>query len=90
MGSKITRFPITYSQRRKNMLGPLCVECQVSGRYLQFHPTSSILQSGEFISVDVMAMYEEEKSNRKICSLIITREELLEALNQIRAESLDD
>lgn len=37
MNEKVTRFPITYSERRKNMVGPLCVECQVSGRYLRFH-----------------------------------------------------
>lgn len=29
MNEKVTRFPITYSERRKNMVGPLCVECQV-------------------------------------------------------------
>ena len=31
MNEKVTRFPITYSERRKNMVGPLCVECQYPG-----------------------------------------------------------
>ena len=55
MNEKVTKFPITYSERRKNMVGPLCVECQVSGRYLRFHEKSDIVQAGEFITVDVMA-----------------------------------
>ena len=50
MNEKVTRFPITYSERRKNMVGPFCVECQVSGRYLRFHEKSDIVQAGEFIT----------------------------------------
>jgi len=82
--NKIKQFPITYSQRRKNSLGPLHVECQVSGRYLKFHKNSSILQGGEFITLDVMAMpIEDGKASKKICQMIVTREDLLEALNNI-------
>ena len=79
------KFPITYSQRRKNALGPLCVECQVSGRRLQFSPDSSRLQGGEFISLDVMTSQSAsiEEPPRKLCALVITREDLLEALNSI-------
>lgn len=82
--NKIKKFPITYSQRRKNFLGPLHVECQVSGRYLKFHKNSSILRGGEFITLDVMAMpIEDGKASKKICQMIVTREDLLEALNNI-------
>ena len=46
---------------------PLCVECQVSGRYLRFHEKSDIVQAGEFITVDVMAMQmDEDKPSKKI------------------------
>lgn len=84
MNEKVTRFPITYSERRKNMVGPLCVECQVSGRYLRFHEKSDIVQAGEFITVDVMAMQmDEDKPSKKICELIITREDLMNALKHI-------
>ncbi|MEA5058978.1 hypothetical protein SDC9_153963 [bioreactor metagenome] len=87
MSDKVTKFPITYSERRKNAMGPLCVECQVSGRYLQFHPNSSNTQKGEFITVDVMAMQtDEEKAPKKICELIVTREDLLEALSHVKAK----
>ena len=52
------------------MVGPLCVECQVSGRYLRFHEKSDIVQAGEFITVDVMAMQmDEDKPSKKICEL---------------------
>ncbi len=65
-------------------MGPLHVECQVSGRYLQFHEKSDIVQGGEFITVDVMPMQiEDDKPVRRICELIITREDLLEALKHI-------
>ena len=84
MSDKVKNFPITYSQRRKNMMGPLRVECQISGRYLQFHEKSDIVQGGEFITVDVMPMQiEDDKPVRRICELIITREDLLEALKHI-------
>ena len=84
MNGKITKFPITRSERRKNMVGPLNVECLVSGRYLCFHEKSAVLQDGEFITVDVMAMQmDEDKPSKKICELIITREDLMNALKHI-------
>lgn len=82
--NKIKQFPITYSQRRKNSLGPLHVECQISGRYLKFYKNSSMLQGGEFITLDVMATPTEDgKASKKICQMIVTREDLIEALNNI-------
>ena len=35
-------------------MGKGYVPCQVSGRYLKVHDESSLLQGGEFISIDVM------------------------------------
>lgn len=81
---KVIRFPITYSQRRKNQLGPRVVECEVSGRLLCFHEESVLAGKGEFITVDVFAMPEEDKKTRKLCQLIVTRENLLEALANVR------
>ena len=87
MNEKIVKFPITFSERRKNKMGPLCAEYQVSGRYLQFHPTSSSMQEGEFITIDVMPMQiDEDKSPRKICELIITREYLMNALKHVKTK----
>lgn len=84
MGKKMVRFPISYSQRRKNSLGPLCVECQVSGRRLQFSPSSTVLSEGEFITVDVMTQsLSDDEPAKKICGLIVTREDLELALKSI-------
>ena len=84
MNGKITKFPITRSERRKNTVGPLNVECLVSGRYLCFHEKSAVLQDGEFITVDVMAMQmDENKPPKKICELIVTREDLMNALKRV-------
>ena len=42
------------------------------------------MQAGEFITVDVMAMQmDEDKPSKKICELIITREDLMNALKHI-------
>lgn len=68
-------------------MGPRCVECKVSGRYLQFSPDSSIMTDGEYITVSVMAMpFDEEKSSKKICEMVITREALFEALTHVKAK----
>jgi hypothetical protein len=77
--------PKSFTQRRKKELGPLAVECQVSGRRLQFHTDSSLLHGGEFISVDVIAGTAADLKTppKKICELIITREDLLEALAHV-------
>ena len=85
MGDKTIKFPISFSQRRKNSLGPLCVECQVSGRRLQFSQNSTILQGGEFISIDVMTQsLGDDEPAKKICGLIVTREDLELALKNIK------
>ena len=66
-------------------MGPRCVECKVSGRFLQFSPDSSIMTDGEYITVSVMAMpLDEGKTSKKICEMVITREALFEALKHVK------
>jgi len=80
----IVKFPITYSQRRKNMLGPLIAECQISSRYLKFGKCSDVFNGGEFIYLDVMSNPSgDEGKSRILCKLIVTREDILEALKNI-------
>lgn len=83
MSDNIQDFPISFSQRRKNKLGPLHVECKVSDRYLRFREKSSTLQDGEYIIIDVMTTQTDINKPYKLCEVIITREDLLEALNHI-------
>jgi hypothetical protein len=82
MKDKITKFPITEYQRMRNMQGKLSVPCEVSERWLLFDPTSSKLSKGEFISLKVMTIGQDDKP-KKICSLIMTKENLLKVLSKI-------
>lgn len=81
----ITRFPISAYQRRRNMQGPLHVECYVSGRWLQFGETSSPAGGGDIVWLDVMTQ-DEDKPAHKICSLAITVQNLKHALEAIKTE----
>jgi hypothetical protein len=73
MKDKVTKFPISEYQRIRNMQGEFAVPCEVSGRWLLFSRTSSMLREGEFIGVDIMTMTENNKP-KKLCGLFITRE----------------
>jgi hypothetical protein len=85
MKDKVTKFPITEYQRIRNMQGEFSVPCEVSERWLLFGRTSSMLREGEFISVDIMTM-TENNNPKKLCGLFITRENLMEVLSNIKAE----
>ncbi len=81
MKSKITEIPISYLTRSKNRLGKGAVPCVATGRWLEFPPVSSgHFKEGEFILLKVMT---KDKNNRDkiICKLVITRENLLDAIN---------
>lgn len=65
---------------------PLYVKCQVSGRRLRFAPDSQMLQGGEFICIDVIAsQMNESKAAKRLCQVIVTREDLLRALSHVHA-----
>lgn len=83
--SNIKKFPITFTQRQKNERGKTFVSCQVSDRWLRFSEESTKLEGGEFISLDVMTLGSDEKE-KKICELVVTREELVEALSNIKCK----
>lgn len=82
----VTRFPITYSERRKNTLGPLKVECIVSGRLLSFSSEATPLKCGSAVWVDVLTMPVDDKKPRKLCSLALTKEDLQRALDAIKVK----
>jgi hypothetical protein len=80
---KIIKFPISYSQRMKNQMGKGYVPCMVSGRWLQFPDKSSgFFGGGEFIEISVMTEGMGDKP-KKICDLIITREDIMSAVNSV-------
>lgn len=84
MEKKVVRIPINSMTRLKNKLGKGAVPCQVSDRWLKF-PTESAghFGGGEFIVLDVMTL-DKNESQRKICELVVTREDLLSAINGVK------
>lgn len=59
----------------------------VSGRWLQFRvESSSVFQEGEYIVMSVMTTDSNDKE-RKLCELVVTREDLLGAINSIKPPS---
>lgn len=80
---KIIKFPVNYSQRIKNQMGKGYVPCVVSGRWLQFPKKScGRFHDGEYIEVSVMTTGADDKP-KKLCDLIITREDILNALSSV-------
>ena len=61
-------------------------ECQVSSRWLQFPQNAQTVGGASFMSVDVMTMNGDEQE-RKICQLVLTKEDLLEILSRIQVRN---
>ncbi|MFZ6681953.1 hypothetical protein [Undibacterium sp. Tian12W] len=57
-------------------------ECQVSTRWLQFPQSAQMVGGASFIFVDVMTLNSGEQE-KKICQLVLTKEDLREILNRI-------
>ncbi|MCL5037972.1 MAG: hypothetical protein M1269_12800 [Chloroflexi bacterium] len=83
MENKIIRFPLNSKQRAINEMGQGYVPCEVSTRWLQFDEFSSLCAEEEFMSVSVMT-YDKNEKPRKICDLIITREDLERTLKYVK------
>ena len=76
----VTRIPISFDTRLKNLLGQFAVPCQVTDRWLRIAPSSALLASGEFITIDVMTGHD---SRRCLTRVIVTREDLLNVLANV-------
>ncbi len=80
---KVVKIPITYKQRKLNVLGDGHVPCEVSERWLQFPDTA---EDPRWLPVDVMTMGSDDLP-RKICELVLNKEDLLRAVNAIKYEN---
>lgn len=78
MDNKIKHFP-------RGKIRKYRVPCQISERWLQFPETASPVQSGDFMIVDVMTMNSDERE-RKLCELVLTKQDLIKMLEQIKTE----
>ena len=69
-----------WTTRWKQKHGEFAVPCIVSGRWLQFSQRGSRrMGEGEVLTIDVMTEGSNDKP-RKLCDLMITREDLLGVL----------
>lgn len=69
--------------RKRPRGSSLSVRCIISDRWLSFPAqVEASLQCGEVMTVNVMTRGAKGKP-RKICELIVTREDLLDTLEQI-------
>jgi NifU-like protein involved in Fe-S cluster formation len=76
--SNVTRFPINGWKRAANRRGKHTASCIVTDRYLHFRKGQHKGEEGTAIIVDVMT--DVSDNPRKITSLILTVEQLRDAL----------
>ena len=73
MSDKIIRYPFRVKAAKRENRKKLRVPCEVSERWLQFGRIEDY-QDADYIHVDVMTRGADE-SERKICELIVTKED---------------
>ncbi|ODA33360.1 hypothetical protein A6X21_18880 [Planctopirus hydrillae] len=77
----------TWQERWRKEHGDFAIPCIVSERYLQFSDSGTQrIGAGEVITLSVMTD-ASEKGPKKLCELIITREELTRVLELIEPAS---
>lgn len=84
---KIIEIPLKYTQIRKNKRGNMSVDCIVTDRWLRFSNNSAMLECGEVYTVDVMTTNSDD-INKKICQVIIRKEELVDVIGRIKCTDL--
>ncbi|MBC6445225.1 MAG: hypothetical protein GDA50_07360 [Alphaproteobacteria bacterium GM202ARS2] len=85
MVDNVDRFPVSTWQRIINRRGKRAVNCIVSDRYLVFGQADGPIQMGTPVAVDVMTELEEKKP-RKLCSLILTVEDLKKMVEMLESK----
>jgi len=82
MSDKIIKFPAGSKKRKRLNEKTGKLECEVSGRWLQFPPSSDKFSNIEYISLDIMTIGASDKE-RKICELIFDKQQLLKMLHEL-------
>lgn len=91
MSDKVRRFPIGGFQRWRNALGKRAVPCIVSNRWLQFPERSDRFEDGDYpdghyVFVHVMTTAANGQTHKKLCTVCISKEDLLVALGEVDKE----
>ncbi len=82
MSEKITALPLGDSDRRRLDRRSRIVRCEVTGRWLQFHPRAERYPEGTYLIVDVIEEGTESEP-RRLCELVLSREELLSVVGEL-------
>ncbi|SFT82825.1 hypothetical protein SAMN05192563_1004224 [Paraburkholderia aspalathi] len=77
-----TKASWNVERRRRTNVNEGKAPCQVSGRWLQFPAKAHEFKNGTFLAVDVMTA-DSDGNPRKLCELVLVKEELLELLTRI-------
>ncbi|MHB8919409.1 MAG: hypothetical protein ACYC3N_00040 [Halothiobacillus sp.] len=85
MSDKIKYFPIDTARRDRLNLRKFRVPCQVSLRWLKFPKVAHNLQVVDFMQIAVMTIGADDRE-RKICELILTKQDLLQMIEQIETK----
>lgn len=86
MNDNIRRLPGMQNRRRRLDISTGIVRCQVSDRWLQFPRSGPHEQRGTLLVVDVMTAGRDDEG-RKLCELILTKQDLLAVLAAIQTEA---
>ena len=82
MSDKIIKFPRRSHDRIRRDQSQGVLRCVISERWLQFPKASYRHPDMEYLELDVMTLGADEKP-RKICSITVDKERLLEMLNKL-------
>jgi hypothetical protein len=91
VNDEVRPFPIRGFQRWHNALGKRAVPCIVSNRWLQFPEKSDRFEDGDYpdgnyMFVDVMTTADRGQTRKTLCTLCISKEDLLAALGEVDKE----
>lgn len=82
--NKITKFPNSKERRDRRNLSNNIAECEISGRWLQFPRKAEIVGGKSLMFINVMTNGQDDNP-RKICELVLAKEDLLAILEKINA-----
>ncbi len=82
MATHIIQFPASRENQRR-LENRKRIACQMSTRWLQFRPFSYDVPAGVFLHLDIMTQTEQNAKPRRLCDVLISRDELLEAIQRI-------
>ncbi len=77
MKNNITKIPISTWQRILNSRGKRTVNCMVTGRYFKYGTANKKnLSIGTPVSLDIMTDTGSDRPDQKICTMMVTIEQL--------------